>query len=173
MHLYLQKLEYPSPKFCVRFGWNCPSGSGEDFFKILSVYFLGISLLSPFWETTWPIIWINLNSLKPEMLCDKFGETGSVGLEKKIFKFRISVILLSSLEKRTWLYIWTNLNSIHQRIIFAKFVEIGQVVLEKKMKMWKVYRQTNGHTRSTDNMRSEKLNRAFSSGLLKHTNALN
>ena len=48
-------------------------------------------------------------------------------------------------------------------------VEIGPVVKEKKMKMWKVYRQTDGRTdrQTTNDKWSEKLTWVFSSGELK------
>ena len=44
-----------------------------------------------------------------------------------------------------------NLSPFTQECFVPSLVEIGPVVLEKKMKMWKVYRQTDGHTdRLTD-----------------------
>ena len=46
--------------------------------------------------------------------------------------------------KRSWPFILTNLTPHDPRMLCAKFGEIGGVVLEKKMKMWKVYRQTDG-----------------------------
>ena len=46
--------------------------------------------------------------------------------------------------KRAWPFIWTNLNPLYLRMHCAKFGWIGSVVLEKKMKMWNVYRQTDG-----------------------------
>ena len=68
-----------------------------------------------------------------------------------------------------WFFIWTNLNHLHQGCFVPSLVQIGPVVLEKKMKMWKVYRQTDGPTdrQTTDDRWSEKLTWAFSSGELK------
>ena len=65
--------------------------------------------------------------------------------------------------KRAGPFIWTNLNPLHPRMLVPSLVEIGPVVLEKKMKMWKVYRQTDGRTdgrtdrQTTDDRWSEKL----------------
>ena len=66
-----------------------------------------------------------------------------------------------------WPFIWTNMISHHRRMLCAKFGWNWPVVLEKKMKMWKVYRRTDGRT--TDIRRSEKLTWAFSSGEIKTT----
>ena len=46
--------------------------------------------------------------------------------------------------KRAWLFIWTNWNPLHQGCFVPSLVEIGPVVLDKKIKLWKVYRQTDG-----------------------------
>ena len=49
--------------------------------------------------------------------------------------------------KRAGPFIWTNLNPLHPGILCAKFGSNWPTTdLEKKMKMWKVYRQTNGRT---------------------------
>ena len=48
--------------------------------------------------------------------------------------------------KIEWFLISTKLNPIYPRMLCAKFVEIDPVVLEKKMKIWRVYRQTDGQT---------------------------
>ena len=55
-------------KFC----WNWPSGSGEEDFLILSMYFCYFVIISP-WKRAGPLIWTNLNPLHPRMLCAKFG----------------------------------------------------------------------------------------------------
>ena len=57
---------------CAKFGWNWPSGSGEEDFLISSMYFRYFVILSP-WKRAGPFIWTNLNLLHPRMLCDKFG----------------------------------------------------------------------------------------------------
>ena len=57
---------------CAKFGWNWLSGSGEEDFLILSMYFHFFVIISP-WKRTGPFIWTNLNPLHPRMLCAKFG----------------------------------------------------------------------------------------------------
>ena len=58
--------------FCAKFGWNWPSGSGEEDFLILSMYFHYFVIISP-WKRTGPFIWTNLNPCHPRMLCAKLG----------------------------------------------------------------------------------------------------
>ena len=48
--------------------------------------------------------------------------------------------------KRAGAFIWTKLKPLHLSMLCAKFGWNGPVVLEKKMKMWTVYRQTDGQT---------------------------
>ena len=57
---------------CAKFGWNMPSGSGEEDFKILLMYFRYFFLISP-WKGTGRFLWTNLNPLHPRMFCAKFG----------------------------------------------------------------------------------------------------
>ena len=57
---------------CAKFSWNWPSNSGEEGFKILSMYFCHFAIISP-WKGAWPFIWTNLNLLYPRMFCVKFG----------------------------------------------------------------------------------------------------
>ena len=49
--LHLNKLESPSPirMLCAKFGWNWPSGSGEEDFLISSMYLRYFIIISP-----WP-----------------------------------------------------------------------------------------------------------------------
>ena len=54
-----------------KFGWNWPSGSGEDFL-LLSMYFHYSVIISP-WKRAGPFIWTKLNPLHPRMLCAKLG----------------------------------------------------------------------------------------------------
>ena len=56
----------------AKFDWNCPSGSGEEDFKNLSMYFSYFLIISP-WKRAGSFIWTNLNPLHPRMLCAKFG----------------------------------------------------------------------------------------------------
>ena len=110
----------PHPRMlCAKIGWNWLSGSGEEIFLILSMYFRYFCNNLPF-EMGWVL---HLNKLD---------------------------------------------SPFTQGCIVTSLVENGPVVLEKKMKMWKVYRQTDGRTdRRTDDRWSEKLTWAFSSGELK------
>ena len=64
---------------CDKFGWKWPSGSGEEDFWILSMFFHYFVIICP-WKSAVPFVWINLNSLHPRMLFAKFGEIGSVVL---------------------------------------------------------------------------------------------
>ena len=57
---------------CAKFVSNWPSCSGGEDFKIFSIYFRYIAIISP-WKRVWPFIWINLNLLHPRMLCAKCG----------------------------------------------------------------------------------------------------
>ena len=57
---------------CAKFGWNWPSGSGEEDFLISSMYFCYFVIIPP-WKRAGPFIWTNLNPLHPRMLCAKFG----------------------------------------------------------------------------------------------------
>ena len=57
---------------CVKFAWNWPSGSGEEDFFNLPMYFHNFWIISP-WKRAGPIIWTNLNPLHLRMLCAKFG----------------------------------------------------------------------------------------------------
>ena len=57
---------------CAKFGWNWLSGSGEEDFLILSMYFHHFIIISPL-KRPGPFIWTNLNPLHLRMLCAKFG----------------------------------------------------------------------------------------------------
>ena len=57
---------------CTKFGWNWPSGSGEEYFEIPLMYFPYLVIISP-WKRAWPFIWTNLNPLHSRMLCAEFG----------------------------------------------------------------------------------------------------
>ena len=81
--LHLHKLESPSPMDALYqvFFRNWPSGSGEENFKILSMYFHYFVIISP-WKRPGPFIWINLNPLYPGILYAKFGWNWPRVLEK-------------------------------------------------------------------------------------------
>ena len=71
--LHLNNLESPSPKDALfKFGWNWLSGSGEEDFRISSMYFRYFIFISP-WRRVGPFIWTNMNPLYPRILCAKFG----------------------------------------------------------------------------------------------------
>ena len=58
---------YPG-MLCAKFGWNWPSGSGGQDFKILSMYFRSFVIISP-WKRARPFIWIAIT----QKCCAKFG----------------------------------------------------------------------------------------------------
>ena len=56
---------------CVKFGWNWPSGSGEEFLN-LSMYFRNFVIISH-WKKERIFIWTNLNTIHLRMINAKFG----------------------------------------------------------------------------------------------------
>ena len=76
---------------CAKIGWNWLSGSGEEDFLILSMYFSLFVIISP-WKRAGPFFWTNLNPLHPRIYF-KFGWNWLSGLEIKIFNF-LNVFLL-------------------------------------------------------------------------------
>ena len=56
---------------CAKFGWNWPSGSGEEDFLNFSMYFRNFVIISP-GKRARPFIWTNLNSLYLRMHCANF-----------------------------------------------------------------------------------------------------
>ena len=154
---------------CVKFGWNWPSGSGEEDFLILSTYFRYFVIISP-WKRTGPFIWTNLNPLHPSMLCAKFGWNGPSGSGEEDF-FISSTYFYYCVIISTWKMagplIWINLNPLHPRMPCAK----SQWFWRRRGKCEKF---TDGrrdrwtdNNETTDNRWSEKLTWAFSSGELK------
>ena len=78
----------------TKFGWNWPSGSGEeDFFKS-SIHFCNFLIISP-WKRAEPLIGTNLKPLHPRML-ESLVEIRSVALEK-IFEFHQCIFAFSLL----------------------------------------------------------------------------
>ena len=77
----------------AKFGWNWPSGSGEEDFLISSMYFRFFVIISP-WKRVGPFIGRHLNPLHPIMLCAKFNWNWPSGSgEKRILNF-VNVFLL-------------------------------------------------------------------------------
>ena len=72
----------------AKFGWNWPSGSGEEIFVVefINVFFCNFVIISP-WKRVGPFIRTNLNPLHPRMLCAKFG--WNLGLEKKMKMWKV------------------------------------------------------------------------------------
>ena len=108
---------------CAKFGWNWPSGFGEEDFLISSMYFRYFVIISP-WIGTGPFIWTNLNPLHPRMLCAKFGWNWPSGFGEEDFLissmyFRYFAII--SPWRRLGPFIWTNLNPHHPRMLCAGF----------------------------------------------------
>ena len=65
---HLSKLKSLNSRLlCAKFGWNCLSGSREDFLKLSSY------ISSPLHEWCGPSFEKNLNLLHSKMLCNKFG----------------------------------------------------------------------------------------------------
>ena len=111
-----------SRMLCAKFGSNWPSGSGEEDFLILSMYFRYFVIISP-WKRAGPVIWTNLNPLHPRMLLAKFGWNWLSGSEEEDFLissmyFRYFVII--SPWKKAGTFICINLNSLWQRMLCAK-----------------------------------------------------
>ena len=132
-------------KLCDRFCGNWPSGSGEEDFYISSMYFRYFVIISR-WKRKWPYIWIRI----------PYWPSGS---EEDFLKFQqciLTILLLSSVRKG-------HSSSFVQQEYPSHKDALCQVVLEKTMKMWKVYRRTNGRSDGWP----EKLTCAFSSGELK------
>ena len=113
----------PPRMLCAKFGWNWPSGSGEEDFLISSMYFHYFVIISP-WKRAGPFMWINLNPLHPRMHCAKFGwnwlsDSGEEDFLISSMYFHYFVII--SPWKRAGPFIWTNLNPLHPRMLCAKF----------------------------------------------------
>ena len=118
----LRKLNPLYPKMlCTKFGWNWPSGSGEDFIissKFLFCHFVIIST----WKragTSFEQIWIPFTQ---ECIVPSLVEIDPMVLDK-IFKFRQSIFaisLLSPLGKKALSFIWTNMNPFYPKWLGAQ-----------------------------------------------------
>ena len=67
---------------CAKIGWNWLGGSGEEDFRISSMYmyFPYFVIISP-WKKVVPFIWMNLNSHHPRMNCATFSWNWPSGSE--------------------------------------------------------------------------------------------
>ena len=116
--VYLNKLKFSNHQrmHCAKFGWNWPSGSAEEDFKILLMYFRYFIIISA-GKGAGPFIWTKLNLLHPKMLFANFGWNWPSGSGENIFKLCQCIFAISSIIspwKRTWLFIWMNLKSFIQ-----------------------------------------------------------
>ena len=99
---------------CAKFGWNWPTGSVEDDFKMLSTYFHYFVRRGPSFEQAW--IPLTQRRFMPNLveICPV------VHLKIRQYIFAISSVNISPW-KRAEPFIWTNLNPLHPRMIYAKF----------------------------------------------------
>ena len=88
----------------------------------MSKYFCYFVIISP-WKRTWPIIWTNLNSLHPRMLCAKLRWNWPCGSGEFFFLNFINIYLLfhNCLPLRKVMNLHSNLNSHYPRLLWAKF----------------------------------------------------
>ena len=78
----------------AKFGWNWPSGSGEEDFLNLAMYFPYFGIISP-WKRAEPFICTNLNPLSQKMLCVKFGWNWLSGSGEDDFKISLYFVIIS------------------------------------------------------------------------------
>ena len=121
--IWINLISFHPRMLWAKFGWNWLSWSGEEDFKILSMYFRYFIIISPS-KRLWPVIWIKFNPLYPRIRWAKFGwnwqnSSGEEGLYILLIHFCYFIII--SNWKRMWPFIWTNLNSLHPRMCCAKF----------------------------------------------------
>ena len=70
---------FPPRIICIQFGWNSPSGFGEENF----LYYVHVFSLFRYyipWKREWSFIWAYLNSLHQMMLCLKLNWNLPIGL---------------------------------------------------------------------------------------------
>ena len=109
---------------CAKFCWNRPSGSGEEYFLISSMYFFYLVIISP-WKRAGSFIWTNLYPLHPRMHCVNWyggsGEEDFLILSIFIIIIFFCYLVIISPWKRAGPFTWTNLNSNDPRLHCAKF----------------------------------------------------
>ena len=148
---------------CEKFGWNWPSGSGEEDFLNLSMFFRNFIIISSwkrrgrsFEQTQTP----SIQKCVPSLV-----ETAPVFLDRKIFKICWCIFGISKLFplkkmrgpsfEQTWI-------SFAQGCSVPSLVEIGSVVLKKKMKMSKVYDNNDDNDNDDDDEPWTKLDQKSS-----------
>ena len=85
-------------KFGCQVILDWPSGSWEEKFYILSIYFRNFIIMSS-WKWAWPFIWTNLNPLYTRMLYAKCGEISVVVLQKYKYRYLNFVNVFSLFRK--------------------------------------------------------------------------
>ena len=90
---------------CDMFGWNWPTGSGEDDFKILSMYFCYFVIISP-WKRTSPFseqTWIP-GPFTQGCFVPSLVEIGLLVLEERTKKWKFTTEDTFWSEKLTWAF---------------------------------------------------------------------
>ena len=54
--IWINLISLNTRMLCAKFSWNWPSGSGEEDFQMLAMYFRYFIIISP-WEKAWPFYW--------------------------------------------------------------------------------------------------------------------
>ena len=145
----------------AKLGWNWPSGSGEEDFLKLSIYFYHFPIISPSpsFEQTW-------SPYTRGYFVPNLVEIGPVVLDRKIFKSYQFIFIISRFcplwegrsplfKKKTWV-------PFTKGYFVPSLVEIGLGEEEENVNRLQTDRQTDDGRRW-----SEKLTWAFSSGELK------
>ena len=123
---------------CAKFGWNWLSGSGEEDFRISSIYFFYFVIVST-WKRAGSLPLTNLNPLNPTMNCAEFGWhwlNGSgeedIWISSMYFHYFVITLHLPLGKGRgpSFEQIWIPFT---QGCSVPSLAEIGPVVLEKKI----------------------------------------
>ena len=152
---------------CAKFGWSWLSGSGEEDFLILSMYFHYFVNYLPF-EKGRPFLWTKLNPLYLIMYCANFGWnwlSGS-GEDFLISPMYFRYFLIVSPCKKAGPFFWINMNHLLSRMLCAKFGwnrPSGSGEEDENVTSLRQWRRQ----RTTDKFWSEKLTWAFGLGELK------
>ena len=129
---------------CSKFGWKCPSGSGEEDFKKFNDVFLLFLQLIPLWEGRDPSFEKNNRIIFTQgCFVPSLLENDPVVLEKKIFKTSQWIFTISQLSP-LWEGCGPSLEQIWisftQECFVPSLFEVGPVVLEKKiLKVFNVF----------------------------------
>ena len=133
-----------------------------EFFLFRQCIFAILSLLENERDPSFEQTWIPFTQ---ECFVPSLFEVNQVLLEKKIFKktsVHFHYVVIISNWKRAGHFIWTNLNSLYRRILYKFDWNLPSSSIEEDEK-WSLQTDGRTHEQTTDNRRSEKLTRAFSS----------